>query len=256
MLTPAPSLAQMDIGWLGFIASLGSLVCGPIYGWLLDQYGSLTAVSLAAAACSIGCLVRGMAIDVNGLCVVLLGLRIRALSNEFITLSGMSDTLCWVLERKICGRQSYRMLYGTQSLRDESVSFQDTSFRCVLDTTQSPCSADFQSTWLLQVTALRIVGRALYPPFNFLLEDGFQMTQTLPRMRIHMGMCTAFCFFGTARLLGNWGVIQASTTGAESFEDSKVGSVTGGLSAAVTPFGIKTTEPQPTKFALFAVCNY
>lgn len=185
----------------------------------------------------------------------LVGVENQALSNEFITLSGMSDTLCWVLERKICGRQSYRMLYGTQSLRDESVSFQDTSFRCVLDTTQSPCSADFQSTWLLQVTALRIVGRALYPPFNFLLEDGFQMTQTLPRMRIHMGMCTAFCFFGTARLLGNWGVIQASTTGAESFEDSKVGSVTGGLSAAVTPFGIKTTEPQPTKFALFAVCN-
>jgi hypothetical protein len=59
---------QMDIGWLGFIASVGSLICGPIYGWLLDKHGSLTAVSLAAAACSIGCLVRGMAIDVNGLC--------------------------------------------------------------------------------------------------------------------------------------------------------------------------------------------
>jgi MFS family permease len=69
---------KMDIGWLGFIASLGSLVCGPIYGWLLDAHGSILAVSLAAAACSIGCLIRGMAVDVDGLYVSYLILGVGA----------------------------------------------------------------------------------------------------------------------------------------------------------------------------------
>eukprot|EP00038_Savillea_parva_P016243 m.16369 g.16369 ORF g.16369 m.16369 type:complete len:481 (+) comp3378_c0_seq2:298-1740(+) len=201
---------KMDIGWLGFIASLGSLVCGPLYGWLLDNHGSLTAVSLAAAACSIGCLVRGMAIDVYGLYI-----------GYFILGIGAENLWTCVLSH-------------------------------VARFTEPSQRVNVISGYLFQVTALRIIGRALYPPFNSLLEDGFQIQDTLPRMRIHMGMCTAFCFFGTARLVGNWGMIQESSETKEPFSDPNLGSGTGGFAAVASPFMAKGSEPQPAKFCLFA----
>eukprot|EP00039_Didymoeca_costata_P006484 m.90601 g.90601 ORF g.90601 m.90601 type:complete len:498 (-) comp13274_c0_seq4:45-1538(-) len=56
---------SMDVGWLGFFQACGSLVCGPIYGWLLDHHGAFLAMSLAAFMCTAGCLIRGLATDIS-----------------------------------------------------------------------------------------------------------------------------------------------------------------------------------------------
>jgi hypothetical protein len=53
--------SEMDIGWIGFIMSLGSLLLSPIAGLVLDARGPFIPLVVTAAGCSLGCLVRGAA---------------------------------------------------------------------------------------------------------------------------------------------------------------------------------------------------
>ena len=57
----------MDIGWIGFIISLASLLLSPLVGYLLDARGPFEPLVLTALGCSLGCLVRGAATSVSGL---------------------------------------------------------------------------------------------------------------------------------------------------------------------------------------------
>ena len=56
---------QMDVGWLGFMQATGTLVCAPMYGWLLDNKSPFLAMALSAFMCSAGCLIRGFATNVS-----------------------------------------------------------------------------------------------------------------------------------------------------------------------------------------------
>ena len=50
---------EMDLGWVGFLRSLGGVFCAPVYGWVLDKYGAATAICLTSFSCAAGCLIRG-----------------------------------------------------------------------------------------------------------------------------------------------------------------------------------------------------
>ena len=52
------------------------------------------------------------------------------------------------------------------------------------------------SSFVFQVTSLRIIGKASYPIWNFFVEDIIGVSDTLFRYRIHMSTCTIMCFFG------------------------------------------------------------
>jgi len=67
---------EIDIGHLGFIISIGALIGAPICGIALDKYGPWIPISITAAACSVGCLWRGMASSLSSLRLgsVLLGI--------------------------------------------------------------------------------------------------------------------------------------------------------------------------------------
>ena len=58
---------EIDIGQLGFIISIGALIGAPVCGIALDKYGPWIPISITAAACSVGCLWRGMASSLSSL---------------------------------------------------------------------------------------------------------------------------------------------------------------------------------------------
>lgn len=58
---------EIDIGQLGFIISIGALIGAPVCGIALDNYGPWIPISITAAACSVGCLWRGMASSLSSL---------------------------------------------------------------------------------------------------------------------------------------------------------------------------------------------
>ena len=85
--------SEMDIGWIGFIMSLGSLLLSPIAGLVLDARGPFIPLVITAAGCSLGCLVRGAAFDVAGLLwgAVLLGVGVNMWTVVLAHLANCSD---------------------------------------------------------------------------------------------------------------------------------------------------------------------
>jgi len=69
----------MDIGQLGVITLLGAMTGSPLSGWALDRYGPWVPIGVSAAACSWGCLWRGMASSLSSLRMgtVLLGIGVN-----------------------------------------------------------------------------------------------------------------------------------------------------------------------------------
>ena len=59
--------SETDLGAIGVMMSLSSLVLSPLYGWLSDRHGSYMIFTLSTLLCSTGCLVRGVARDVSTL---------------------------------------------------------------------------------------------------------------------------------------------------------------------------------------------
>eukprot|EP00466_Bigelowiella_natans_P009277 jgi/Bigna1/137282/aug1.38_g11990 len=89
------------------------------------------------------------------------------------------------------------------------------------------------SGYLLQVTSLRIIGKSLYPAWNYLVRDGLGIEDELLRYRVHMGVCTVFCFFGFFKLI---------RAGRHSFEVPVAPVVTGDLEEDNTASEKKTTK--------------
>jgi hypothetical protein len=54
--------------------------------------------------------------------------------------------------------------------------------------------------FLVQEKILSLVGKSLYPLFNYVLETGFGIRDELLRFRWVMGVCTLFCLFGVVYL--------------------------------------------------------
>ena len=53
----------VDIGRVGVIGSIGSLLMAPFYGYLLDKRGPFLAIILVLVLCTVGCLIRGLATE-------------------------------------------------------------------------------------------------------------------------------------------------------------------------------------------------
>ncbi|KAL3932470.1 MAG: hypothetical protein SGPRY_000685, partial [Prymnesium sp.] len=69
-------LTPVQIGMLGAISSVGTMLLSPLYGWLLDTHGAYHAILFSSSMCALGCLVRGCATSATSLVLasVLLGL--------------------------------------------------------------------------------------------------------------------------------------------------------------------------------------
>lgn len=82
--------------------------------------------------------------------------------------------------------------------------------------TEKAQRANIIAGFLFQVTSLSILGKLLYPAFNYFLQNIVGVEESLPRMRIHMGQCTFFCFYGFARLISNWSAMNQAIEGGKA----------------------------------------
>ena len=149
--------SEADIGFIGFIMSLGALCFSPLCGWSLDVLGPFAPISVTASACALGCFFRGAATSPKGLYLgaAFLGLGVNMWTCVLAHLSNCFDR-----------RQRSSVL----------------------------------SAFAVQETALRLLGKGLFPAGDYFLSHNLGISETLPKFRIHMGICTLFCMFGTAIL--------------------------------------------------------
>eukprot|EP00051_Salpingoeca_urceolata_P026960 m.479461 g.479461 ORF g.479461 m.479461 type:complete len:510 (+) comp21458_c0_seq1:1956-3485(+) len=59
--------SETDIGFIGFCTSVGTICLAPFYGWLMDARGPFLALLISTFSCAVGCLVRGVAQNVQWL---------------------------------------------------------------------------------------------------------------------------------------------------------------------------------------------
>ena len=67
------------------------------------------------------------------------------------------------------------------------------------------------SGYLTQEAALRLLGKSLFAPFDAFLRQYCGVTDLLLRMRIEMGCCTAFCFWGLLLLICDGGGMRKAS---------------------------------------------
>ena len=60
----AVGASDVDIGAINMVATVGSLVLGPVYGHILDTRGPFVPVVVSCAFCALGCALRGAASSV------------------------------------------------------------------------------------------------------------------------------------------------------------------------------------------------
>ena len=71
----------------------------------------------------------------------------------------------------------------------------------------------------VQMTLVQLCGKGMFPVIEYVLHSILQIEEELSRYRIHMGLCTFFCFYGVVALLvdrknvgGNGGEAMISPT--------------------------------------------
>ncbi|KAK3235892.1 hypothetical protein CYMTET_53935 [Cymbomonas tetramitiformis] len=67
------------------------------------------------------------------------------------------------------------------------------------------------SGFIFQVTALKLVGKSMYPPFSFLLQALWPNQTTVRYYRATMAICTVFCFVGFLELLRTGKAVREAT---------------------------------------------
>jgi len=82
------------------------------------------------------------------------------------------------------------------------------------------------SAFSVQEQGLRLLGKGLFPFWDYIVRLCFEQTQyyntTLFRYRIHMGVCTLFCFFGTCALLWERTFLHTSTKSNHSVPSTEL----------------------------------
>ena len=58
-----------EIGEMGAVLNVGTVLLSPVYGWVLDKYGGLIPTLVTCTLCALGCAIRGFAPDVPTLFV-------------------------------------------------------------------------------------------------------------------------------------------------------------------------------------------
>lgn len=164
----------MDIGRLGFVQSLGLLIFSPLAGYALDHNIPVFGPLLVTATCcSFGCLWRGIATSVTSLYIAAGLLSI-----------GVNLWTVVLLQVSHCTSRDHR--------------------------------SHVLSGYAVQETGLRLLGKAVFPFWDFLVRAFLlrvpqDYKTTLLRYRIHMGICTVFCLFGTVALLVERRALQQSS---------------------------------------------
>ena len=181
----------MAIGRIGFLQSMGSLLLAPLAGYALDHdlVPVMWPLLITATACSMGCLWRGMATSVMDLYVGA-GLLAVGVNLWTVVLLHLSHT------------------------------------------TPREQRSQVLSGFAVQEQGLRLLGKGVFPFWDYVVrlclvqsaarDNGYNTT--LFRYRIHMGICTIFCFFGTCALLWERRALQQSTnTGTPSLKEEEEG---------------------------------
>ena len=57
------------------------------------------------------------------------------------------------------------------------------------------------SGFSVQITTLQLCGKGMFPIIEYMLHSVMKIEEELSRYRIHMGLCTFFCFYGVVALL-------------------------------------------------------
>ncbi|KAL3804520.1 hypothetical protein HJC23_002559 [Cyclotella cryptica] len=179
VLNGAASDAAVSIGTLGFIQGLGGTVGGPLVGWALDRYGPFVPIVVTAAACSMGCLWRGMA---DSLWQLQMG----------AVLNGVGVNLWSVVMGHLVKSFDHK-------LRSEVLS-----------------------GIAVQLAVVQIAGKALFPIAEYALRNIVGVTDDLLRYRLHMGVCTAFCFYGTVALCWDRDNLRARWSDAHLVKDGTI----------------------------------
>lgn len=175
-------LSAAQIGQAGGILTAGSLLLAPFYGWIFDRHSALLALVLGISLCGGGCLLRALA---TGPATVLLSAVVMSVDGSFESL-----VLAYVA-------------------RDQRITESDNGCKSSCVTKAAVISA-----FLAQVQLMRIVGRGLYPAWNWSVrrlirtehsgdqEPGAGVgSSQLLRYRIVLASCVVPCVIGFFALL-------------------------------------------------------
>jgi MFS family permease len=154
--------SDTDIGWIGACFSAGSIFTPPLYGYLMDRQGGYAPMMITVVLCAVGCLVRGLALDVHTLFVA-------------AAILGMGGINLWNI---VLAYLSTNTPKDRRSLVVSGFLFQVTSVRIVGTSLYPLWSRMLQVKW-----------------------PGDDDATLLFRDRLSMGVCTFFCFFGLFELL-------------------------------------------------------
>jgi len=168
----AVGASEHDIGVIGALQSLSSLLLSPVYGHVADNYGYYHVYGLSTTLCSVGCLVRGLAGDVKGLYTGAIIL-------------GLGGAQAWSLAL------GYLSTHTPPNRKSEVVS---------------GFIVQVQLLGLLgkmMFTPLDWSLRGFGGDRSDDADGG-----DLWRWRIEMGICTVFCFYGLIALVGSGGAMQ------------------------------------------------
>lgn len=162
---------DQDLGMIGLFWNVGGLFMPPFYGWLLDTRGGYTPMMISIVLCSVGCLVRGLAVTVTQLYVA-------------AAILGLGGINLWTT---VCSYIAANTPPERRSLVVSGYLFQVTSVRIV--------GTSLYPLWYRGLTAI-------WP--------GDDDETSLFRDRLSMGVCTFFCFFGLFELMFFGAAVRAT----------------------------------------------
>lgn len=177
---------ESDIGRIGAIMSLSSIVTAPWYGSLADKRGHAPIFALSVALCGVGCGIRGFATNVAGLYV-------------FAVVASLGAGQFWTV-----GLSFLTAHYG-----DDGDDNDDNNKKKRRQHFRSESSKSILlSGFFAQVAALRLLGKLCFPILDGTLRSSwlssfrwFSWSQNdLTRWRFELGICTLFCMYGIVAL--------------------------------------------------------
>jgi hypothetical protein len=145
-------LSVSQIGQAAGILTGGSLLLAPIYGWIFDKRSAMLALVVAISLCGTGCLMRALA---TGPASVLASALVMSVDGSFESL-----VLAYVV------RDQPSSATNTGSEQPRRHSGVDAPVRLL----HRVSKVETISAYLLQVQVCRILGRGLYPVWNWYVE--------------------------------------------------------------------------------------
>ena len=112
-------LDAVDIGDVGLVVTFGSLLLGPLYGWLLDKWDAYLTIALTLGPCGIGCLLRGIAHSMAMIYASALAMAFGGINFDAMVLAYVAHTQS--VESRALVISAYLFQYKTLSLVGKSL---------------------------------------------------------------------------------------------------------------------------------------